>query len=290
MDGGDVLRFRPRELFDDPGRYDTTGSYDRFSYPSAGVGSLGDLTQVVLVGDQVLTVRRRPVHGSEFEDAVLDLEERGLYRRPAPPPPPPAPPEPPRHEQHLAWLARIVGGEAALHSLDLDPLVATGLDLESVPEHLRGRVEGIAQRVEQWAAPLLGEEGLAAARLLLTRAVAAEPGLLRSERDDIAAGAVLYAVAKGNDLVGTGRPLRVSVFQAVCALRSSPADRGHSFAYAAGGGPAARPGWSSWSVHHEPDVVPLGSPDLLLSRFRRRVADERDIALALRAHTPEEEP
>ena len=43
-------------------------------------------------------------------------------------------------------------------------------------------------------------------------------------------------------------------------------------------------------MRHEPDVVPLGSPDLLLRRFRRRVADERDIALALRAHAPEEEP
>ena len=67
-DEGDVLRFRSREGLDSPDEYDRGPgpryesydgyeSYDR--YGERGHTGLGDLTQVILVGDQVLDVVRR---------------------------------------------------------------------------------------------------------------------------------------------------------------------------------------------------------------------------------------
>ena len=126
-----------------------------------------------------------------------------------------------------------------------------------------------------------------AARRLLTRAVTAEPGLVtRSDRDDLAAGAVLWAVAKGNDLIGSNRPLRAAVIQDVCGLRSTPSQRGSSFAHAVGGDGSVYYGRPLWMFDAQPAVIPLGSPDLLLSRFRRRLVLVRDLALGLRARTP----
>ncbi len=132
----------------------------------------------------------------------------------------------------------------------------------------------------------MGGEGLTAARRLLVRAVAAEPGLLRSDRDDMAVGAVVWAVAKGNDLVGANRPVRASAIQELAGLRSSPGQRGAAFAYAVGG-VSTRYGRADWTYGGQrPDVIPLGSPDLLLGRFRRRLVTSRDLALQLRARTP----
>ncbi len=242
-DDGDVLRFRSREGLDPPDEYDREPvprdesydgyeSYDRFEmsdrfatcdrserHREHGHTGLGDLTQVILVGDQVLDVvpcARRPVAGSGYECATLELRDRGLLR----PQPPAPPPVPPGYEQQLAWLARIVGGEEALGALGVEPLEPEELCLDDVRPSLRDRVRGIDVRLEQWAPVLLGDEGQPAARRLLTRAVAAEPALLRSDRDDVATGAVLWAVAKGNDLVGTNRPVRASVIQEVCGLVS----------------------------------------------------------------------
>ena len=125
---------------------------------------------------------------------------------------------------------------------------------------------GIDERLARWAPLLLGDEGLTAARRLLARAVRLEPALLnRSDRDDVATGAVLWAVAKGNDLVGTNRPVRVGVIQDVCGLRSTPSGRGSSFAHAVGGDGSLHYGRPRWMFDAEPSVIPLGSPDLLVA-------------------------
>ena len=295
-----VLRFEPRDrddrqwptggLFredsdDRGGGWSGDGHYDGDRYDEPPEPSLGNLTQVVMVGGQVIDVTSRSVAGSGYECAVLELEERGLYRRPGPPPPPVQQPRPAPHEQQLAWLAAIVGGEDALATLDATPLALEGLELDAVPGHLRDRVATIAARFEPWVALVLGEEGLTAARRLLVRAVSTEPGLLRSDRDDIATGAVVWAVAKGNDLVGQNRPVRASVIQELAGIRSSPGQRGSAFAYAVGG-VSVWSGRAQWMYGAQPDVIPLGSPDLLLGRFRRRLIVTRDLALQLRARTP----
>ncbi len=253
------------------------------------VGGLGRLTQIVMIGDQVVDVVRRPVTGSDYECAALELRDRGLLVGASPPPPPPTPPpppEPPRHEQQLAWLAHVVGGESALEHLTVDPLELDDLDLDEVPPPLRARVADIDRRAGQWAPQLLGPEGVVAARRLLTRAVGREPGLLtRSDRDDLAAGAVVWAVAKGNDLIGPGRSVRSSAIQDVCGLRSTPSSRGEAFAHAVGGG-STRYGRPLWMYDAWPAVVPLGSPDLLLSGFRRQIVALRDRCLSLRSRMP----
>ena len=283
MDDDNVLRFDTRR-YEEPWE-ERFGEPVQERWEEPPPRSLGELTQVVMVGGNVIDVVQRSVSGSGYECAVLDLEERGLYRRPGPPPPPVQPPLPPAHEQTLAWLAAIVGGNEALANLDATPLAPEELDLDAVPGHLRDRVAAIAARFEPWVPLVLGDEGLTAARRLLTRAVATEPGLLRSDRDDIATGAVVWAVAKGNDLVGQNRPVRASLIQELAGLRSSPGQRGSGFAYAVGG-VSAWSGRAQWMYDVQPDVIPLGSPDLLLGRFRHRLMASRDIALQLRARTP----
>jgi hypothetical protein len=294
-----VLRFEPRDRDD---RQWSTNALDGggVGRPSSGwsdgggytgheeppQSSRGELIKVVLLGHHLLAVERDPIEGSEYEHEVRELEAIGLRWRPEAPPPSVAPPVPPPHEQQLAWLACIVGGDEHLEALSTDPLPPEPLQLAGVPMHLRERVVAIAARFEPWVPTVLGDEGLTAARRLLVRAVSAEPGLLRSDHDDIAAGAVLWAVAKGNDLVGQNRPVRASIIQELAGLRSSPGQRGLAFAYAVGG-VGSRYGRVDWMYGGQrPDVIPLGSPDLLLGRFRGRLVTTRDIALQLRARTP----
>ncbi len=194
-----------------------------------------------------------------------------------------------RHRTSSSWRGwpASSGGDDELEHLGTDPLEPEELRLDGIRHDLRERVAGIDERLARWSPPLLGDEGLSAARRLLTRAVTAEPGLVtRSDRDDLAAGAVLWAVAKGNDLIGSNRPLRAAVIQEVCGLRSTPSQRGSSFAHAVGGDGAVYYGRPLWMFDAQPAVIPLGSPDLLLSRFRRRLVLVRDLALGLRARTP----
>lgn len=289
-----VLKFEPRDRDDRPW---STNALDGGGSGGGGSGwsddrrygspqpSLGELVKVVLLGHHLLAVERDPIEGSEYEHEVRELEALGLRWRPEPPGPPVRPPLPAPHEQQLAWLAAIVGGEDALATLDSSPLAPEELDLAAVPAHLRDRVGDIAARFEPWVPLVLGDEGLTAARRLLVRAVSTEPGLLRSDRDDIATGAVAWAVAKGNDLVGQNRPVRASVIQELAGIRSSPGQRGSAFAYAVGGVPVWS-GRAQWMYGAQPDVIPLGSPDLLLGRFRHRLMVTRDLALQLRARTP----
>ena len=290
-----VLRFEPRDRDDrhwatseleggGSGRLGSGWSEDR-RYDAPGP-SLGELVKVVLLGQHLLAVERDPIEGSEYEHEVRELEALGLRWRPEPPKPQVQLPLPPPHEQQLAWLEAIVGGEDALAGLDSAPLPPAPLDLDAVPTPLRDRVATIEARFEPWVALLVGTEGLTAARRLLARAVGSEPGLLRSDRDDMAAGAVVWAVAKGNDLVGPNRPVRASAIMELAGLRSSPGQRGAAFAYAVGG-VSTRYGRADWTYGGQrPDVIPLGNPDLLLGRFRRRLITSRDLALQLRARTP----
>jgi len=265
--------------------------YASDGYPSDGYGldegrryggwspsrATHELTEVVVIGDRVVDVVRRPVSGSGYECAALEIEDE--RRRPRVPPAP----EPPGHEKQLDWLARIVGGADELTSLSTDELPPEDLDVGAVPAHLRERAAALDTRLAEAAPALIGPEGLTACRRLFVAAVAREPGVLtRSTRDDIAAAAVVWAVGRGNDLVGASRAVRSTAVSDAFGIRSSPGRRGEAFARAAGGG-----GMPPWSYPRlEPDVVPLGDPALLLGRFRRRVVALRDLALALRAATP----
>jgi hypothetical protein len=233
---------------------------------------LGLLTIQVYAGGDLVDTIHRPVQGSGYECAVLEL------RHPKPRPPAPRP----RHERELAWLARLVGGTQALDGLGIDPLPDEPLDATRVRQDLQARVMAIGDRCDQVADELHDPELRTACRRLLVRAVAAEPALLlRSDRDDTAAGAVVLAVAKGNDLVGAGRAIPTTVLTDLSGLRSSPTERARSFAHALAGPEGT--GFARHDVNHdgsrgEPDVLVLGSPDLLLGRFRAQLVRLRGLA------------
>jgi hypothetical protein len=227
---------------------------------------LGELTIRVFAGDDLLDTIRRPVGGSGYELAALGL-------RPLKPRPPR-----PRHERELTWLARLVGGTDALDGLGIDALPDEPLDCSGVREDLRARVAAIAARCDRVADGLHDIELRTACRRFLARAVSAEPELLlRSDRDDTAAGAVLHAVAGANGLLGRGRAFTASSLTEVCGLRSSPHGRAQSFAHAVAGSVGTGFGPHGDS-RGEPDVLVLGSPDLLLGRFRAQLVRLRGLA------------
>ena len=114
---------------------------------------------------------------------------------------------------------------------------------------------------------------------LLVRAVAAEPALLRAyDRDDMAAGAVMHAVAMANDLVGAGRALTASALWKHLGLRSSPHDRARRFAHAVAGPDGADVGLGH--PYRSCDTWRLGDAELLVSRFRAFLIRQRVLAQA----------
>lgn len=240
-----------------------------------GSSTLGKLTVLVMMDDQVVDVMQRAVQGSGYECAALELG-RG---KPEPVVVPPPPPEQPRPERELGWLARLVGGHDVLDHLPVDPLPADeALELSALPGQLRERVQVISEQVDDVAARLFDDEVRTACRRLLVRAVADEPGLLREpSRDEVVPAAVLWAVGKANDLLGQGRQMPVSAVTALCGLKSAPTERGKAFAHAVAGPRGVAFGRLQYGV--DPDVLELGSADLLVSRFRRQLVRLRDLAL-----------
>lgn len=131
-DRDEVLRFRPRPsngAADDedltwlgPDEDEFDDEYDDEGFDPGG-GDLGDLVQLMVIGNRVVDVVRRPVRGSGYECAALEL------RYPAPGARSPdvprlrvgRPPTVPGHELELAWLTRLVGGATVLESLDTTP-------------------------------------------------------------------------------------------------------------------------------------------------------------------------
>ncbi|NYG06965.1 hypothetical protein BJ986_001452 [Phycicoccus badiiscoriae] len=113
-------------------------------------------------------------------------------------------------ERELRWLDALVGGRRALLDLDDRPLVARPLELADLPPETHGRAVAISAECDRLAVEVFGLVELAAAlRVLLTAALVADPGmLLRSTRDDTAMGAVVWAGAQANGLIGpTGQLL-----------------------------------------------------------------------------------
>ena len=179
----------------------------------------------------------------------------------------------------MTWLRSLVGGAEALDALTKDPLPDEPLDVSVVAGDLRGRVTAIADRFDDVAVSLTGVEGRTAGRRLLVRAVAAEPALLRGyDRDDVAAGAVIHAVAMANDLVGPGRVLTASTLWKHMGLRSTPHDRARRFARAVAGPDGVEVGLGH--PYRASDTWRLGSADLLVSRFRSFLLMQRTLAEA----------
>ena len=249
-------------------------------YDSSSARALGDLLEVIVVNDQVIDVRKRSIQGTGYECAAMDLG-RG---RPVAPKVPPTPPAPARHEQTLTWLSLLVGGEEELTALDARALPSEELDLTGHRDDVRAQLASIDRELTRVTELILGAEVRTAARLLLVRAVVAQPALLRGvSGDEVMACAALTAVAKANDLVGQGRVVPVSLLRTLFNLRSAPNDKVSAMTRAVAPQTALLGGWERPLL----DVPVLGSPDFLVGSFRQAVIAARDAALHLRATTPE---
>jgi hypothetical protein len=96
-------------------------------------------------------------------------------------------------------LVEQVGDERTLEELDVTPLPAEPLQLERVPDDVRARAARIAELIDAGCEELLDVEHRTACRRLLVDVAAADPRILRRRgRDDTAAAAVVWMVAKAN--------------------------------------------------------------------------------------------
>lgn len=255
-------------------------------YPLAeqygGGGGFGDdrgmITEVVLLDGHLIDVRKGPVGGSGYECAAHELQARGVLRR-----------EPPRtvvvreepEQAMLDWLARVVGGEAALAALDDEPLPVEDLDLGAVPGWARERARLVDEHVQgAFGHQLIGPELLTACRRLLVRAAGAGAfeawhGALPEQ----VAAAVVHCAAKASALGAPtlGHPMR-SILRGI-GVSGYPSDRSRRLATLVGGS-----GWPHGRRPMEvPDVYVLGDPALLLSCFRSDLVVYRDRAVRLAA-------
>lgn len=271
-----ILNFdRERQLEPDY-PYDDYGPY---LGGDARADALGDFLELVIIDDVVISRELKPIAGTEHEYAARELG-RG---RPVAPPPAPIPPRPPHHEEVLTWLSLLVGGVDALEALDTAELPDEELDLTGVVPEAHDRLSEIDRELARVAHLLFGSEVLTAARRLLVRVVAAHPTFLRGAAgDDVLACAALTAVAKGNDLVGQGRVVPVTLIRTMFDLRSAPNERVQAMVRAVSPQSAYLTGWRRPLL----DVPVLGSPDLLVATFRAGIIEARDAALSLRKVTP----
>ena len=93
-----------------------------------------------------------------------------------------------------------------------------------------------------------------------------------------AAGAIAWAVAKANGLLHPEGTLRVRDLQDGLGLRGSPSTYGRVVERAlVGFRDLAAP--YGFRPHGQPDLLPLGHPELLLGRVRERLVRVRDQAL-----------
>lgn len=240
-----------------------------------GAGGLGMLTEVVLIDGQVVDSVSRPVSGSGYECAALELAGRR-----------PAEPEPrvervvvreEPQEQMLHWLERVVGGPGELAVLDDDPLpLGEPLDLTRLPLSARE----LAQKVDEHfdlvePPPILAGQLLTAYRRLLT--AAAEQGLLHLWRDvppEKVAATIIHGIVKANALTGAGAPFSYGAFVRGLGEPTAPSARSRSLALLVGG--------SQWphgrSPSNAPGVYVLGDVRFLVSRFRNELLTYRDLA------------
>lgn len=236
----------------------------------------GTLTEIVLIDGQVVDSRRRPVSGSGYECAALELEyshpqtqprvERVIVR------------EDPS-EAMVHWLQRVVGGEGPLAALHDDPLPASEpLEVDRLPASARDLACTLDEHLELVGTPtVVGGELLTAYRRLLVEA--SHAGILHLWREvapERITAAIIHCVVKANALTGSGAPFRVGDFTRGLGVPHVPTARSSSLARAVGG--------SQWphgrSPVHAPDVYVLGDADLLVSRFRNELLTYRDLALA----------
>ncbi|WP_156466312.1 hypothetical protein [Janibacter sp. Soil728] len=267
--------FGPERWYVEHETHDEDDGYDQ----QAARGGLGELTEIVVIDGHVVESCRRPISGSGYECAALELDHlRG--RAPAPivqrvevrvPP----------HEAMLDWLTRVVGGERPLAELDAQPLPASSpVDVGGFPDQERELAQAVDEQLARASAGwLVTDEVLTACRRLLTAAATA--GTLRLWRDlepAKVAAVVVHCIVKANGLAGAGAPFTVAHWLRDLGTTQAPSSRSATLATTIGGSR-----WAHGQTPTEvPDVYVLGDAGMLVSRFRRELMDYRDLAVRIR--------
>ena len=178
-----------------------------------------------------------------------------------------------QRDAELRWLEALVGGRAALLALDDRPLEPRALVVPELGPELSDRARAIGAECDRLAVEVFGDEELRAALRRLWEAVLrADPEVLaRSSRDDTAVGAVVWAGAQANGLLGPhGRILARELWPRL-GVPASAAGRGAALLDRLAPGadlPVAPPG--------APRLRPTGRPDVLLGQTRAVLVARRD--------------
>jgi hypothetical protein len=202
-------------------------------------------------------------------------ESRGRRRGPVRP----SGSDSPTHERALRWLEAAVGGADALRSLDATPLAITPLDLSSVPADLHDRALAISARCDAIALEVFGNPELAAAsRYILTAVLTLDPGTLhRSERDETAAGAVIWIGGHANGLIGPQGVVLARDLWDILDISSSAAARGAGILHRITGRDVDLEPPAHWGAPH---LRATGLVRALLSDTRAVLLTRRDSAWA----------
>lgn len=193
-------------------------------------------------------------------------------------------PQEPAHAQALRWLEAAVGGAQALRSLDATPLTVEPVDLSAAPAHLHQRVAAISARCDEIALDVFDSLELTAAfRSVLSAVLALDPGMLqRSDRDDTAAGAVVWIGGHANGLIGPHGVLLARDLWDLLDISSSAAARGAGILNRLVANARDLEPSPSWGA---PQLRPTGLPTALLGRTRAILLARRDAAWADRDAT-----
>jgi hypothetical protein len=192
------------------------------------------------------------------------------------------------HQRELRWLDSLVGGRAALMALDTAGLVApTAVSLPPTitdPEHA-ARAEAIRTACVRYASTLFHDPEMpAATHHALESVLRADPAfLLRSSRDDTAAGAIVWVAGHANGSIGQTGDLSARDLWHRTGVSSSAASRGATMLQRLR---AARGTFIGSDLTDDdpppgaPRLKATGHPSILTSATRTLIAVRRDAALA----------
>jgi hypothetical protein len=177
--------------------------------------------------------------------------------------------EPYDHRAFMAELLReAAGSEDALRILDDRPLPDEAFEWSGIPDDVHDKVAEVLALCDRCSDELFDVEYRTVCRRLLARAAAGDPAVFRRRASSVtAAAAICWIAGKDNDLFNLYYgPLRVKDLMAHFGLaQGGVSQRAETLMKAAGFDPYAR----RWDLR-------LGSPELLVSRRRRRIIELRD--------------
>jgi hypothetical protein len=180
-------------------------------------------------------------------------------------------------EHELRWLDAQVGGRETLLALDAHPLEPRTLQLPDLEAGVAVRARAIGAECDRVARKVFADEELGSALRRLWEAVlVADPGMLgRSSRDDTAVGALVWAAAQANGLLGPEGRLLARELWPRLGVPASAAGRGAALLERLAPGASllvAPPG--------APRLRAAGRPDVLLASTRELLVTRRDGLLA----------